>query len=369
MRSVISKIKYILLLALAFTALFGVTAVSAEVINGETSICGASFVIDHFYKTADKGLIEDETAVASSLLSDEIVIPDNVAIANVDAFLNIRKEPSTDADIIGYLPKDGMCVVKSTPENGWVKITSGKIDGYVSTDYLYSGLAGRIKAEELASLKAIVNIGTVNFRSTPSTADDENIIGTLTRGDSLLVLEQNVVNKDDDNILWIKAALGDTEGYIAKKYVDVNFNWVYACSVEDIVGDIDCTNITALRAGIITEAKKHIGLRYKWGGTSLSSGCDCSGFCCAVFEQCGYDLMSIARTSYQLAASSSGRKVSYEDAKPGDLVFYSLKAGRVSHVAIYLGGGQIIHESSSANSVIISDIDCMKVTCIKNFID
>lgn len=368
MRRVLSRIKYVLLIAFALTAFLGITAASADVIKGETSLCGASYVIDHFYKNADEFLIVDEEAVASSLLSDEIVIPDNVAIAKVDSFLNIRKEASTDSEIIGYLPKDGMCIVKSNAINGWVKIESGDIEGYVSTDYLYMDLSGRIKATNLANLKAVVNIGTVNFRSTPSTKDDDNIICTLTRGDSLLVIEQNIVNKEDDNILWIKAALGDTEGYITKKYVDCKFNWVLACSVQDVVGDIDCTNITALRAGIITEAKKHIGLRYKWGGTSLTSGADCSGFCCAVFEKCGFDLMSIARTSYQLAGSSYGRKVSYEDAKPGDLVFYSLK-GRVSHVAIYLGGGQIIHESSSSNSVIISDINCMKVTCIKNFID
>lgn len=78
-----------------------------------------------------------------------------------------------------------------------------------------------------------------------------------------------------------------------------------------------------------------VGNPYVPGGTSLTNGADCSGFTQSVYRQYGY---SIPRTS--AAQRSAGREVSYEEAQPGDLICYA------GHVAIYLGGGRIVHASS-----------------------
>ncbi len=369
-KSVCKKIAYLLIATGAMILFMGVTVVRADVIKGETSLCGASYVIDNFYKNADEIIIEDEDAFVSTLLSNDLSLPDNAAFAKVDSFLNIRKDATTDSEIIGYLPKNGICYVVSDPQYGFVKITSGDVEGYVATEYLYRGIAAKAKIDEIAPIQATVNSGAVNLRCTPSMNSKDNIVDTLYKGMSVNVSKTNQIVLGDDKSEWVTVIYNDSPCYILKKYVTVGRNLVYGCTVEDVVGDIGVKNVTALRASIITEAKKHLGLKYVWSGKSLTKGADCSGFCCAVFSKCGFDLESTAgRSSSSQAASLSGRKVKYEDAKPGDLVYYSLKSGRVSHVAIYLGGGKIIHESSNAGGVVISDIDCMKVTMIKNFLD
>ncbi|MDO5390707.1 MAG: C40 family peptidase, partial [Eubacteriales bacterium] len=84
-------------------------------------------------------------------------------------------------------------------------------------------------------------------------------------------------------------------------------------------------------------ALQFVGNPYVWGGTSLTNGADCSGFVQSVYANFGY---SLSRTSE--SQMYEGRSVSYSEAQPGDLICYG------SHVAIYLGNGQIVHASNSA---------------------
>jgi len=96
---------------------------------------------------------------------------------------------------------------------------------------------------------------------------------------------------------------------------------------------------------IVAEAKKHIGLPYVYGGTSLETGCDCSGFVWAVYNKFGYNLPRTAGAQYEY-----GRKISSDvnDWQPGDLIYYSRTGsvqsggGRAEHIVIYIGGGQVI---------------------------
>ncbi|MCR5431266.1 MAG: C40 family peptidase [Lachnospiraceae bacterium] len=364
-----NKISYLFLITGAMIVFMGFNAAHADTVKGETSLCGASLVIDNFYENADDVIIEDEDAFVSTLLSNDLSLPDNAAFAKVDAFLNVRKAATTDSDIIGYLPRNGVCYIISDPEYGFVKIKSGELEGYVAEEYLYKGIAAKAKVEEVAPVVATANSGALNLRSTPSTENSDNVVATIYKNESVLVDTANQVVLGPDKSEWVAVIYDDKPCYALKKFVTVGRNLVYGCSVEEVVGDIGVKNVTAIRAGIISEAKKHLGLKYVWGGLSLKKGADCSGFCCAIYKKCGFDLQSIGRSSYTLAGASEGRKVTYENAKPGDLVFYKLKKGRVSHVAIYIGGGQIIHESSNSGCAVISDINCMKVAMIKNFLD
>ena len=92
-----------------------------------------------------------------------------------------------------------------------------------------------------------------------------------------------------------------------------------------------------------------LGNRYVYGGTSLTNGIDCSGFTMRIYERFGY---SIPRTSS--AQSSYFRKISSSEAKPGDLFFYG-SGGKVSHVAMYIGNGKVIHASSARTGIKISN--------------
>ena len=95
---------------------------------------------------------------------------------------------------------------------------------------------------------------------------------------------------------------------------------------------------------IVNFATQFVGNPYVWGGTSLTNGADCSGFVQSVYSNFGIDL---PRTSYE--QEYAGYEVSYSDAQPGDLICYG------SHVAIYMGDGQIVHASNSRDGIKISD--------------
>lgn len=91
---------------------------------------------------------------------------------------------------------------------------------------------------------------------------------------------------------------------------------------------------------IANYALQFVGNPYVPGGTSLTEGCDCSGFVMRVYKDFGY---SLPRTSTSMR--SSGYEVSYESAQPGDIVCYA------GHVALYIGNGQIVHASTPSTGI------------------
>lgn len=104
-----------------------------------------------------------------------------------------------------------------------------------------------------------------------------------------------------------------------------------------------------LRAQIVDFALQFEGNPYVYGGTSLTNGADCSGFVMSVFAQFGYSLPRVAADQYYQSVQKS-----VADLEPGDLVFYG---SGISHVALYIGDGQIIHASTSASGIKISNYD------------
>ncbi|HVJ50037.1 C40 family peptidase [Desulfitobacterium sp.] len=95
-------------------------------------------------------------------------------------------------------------------------------------------------------------------------------------------------------------------------------------------------------AAVISTAKRYLGVKYVWGGTS-PSGFDCSGFTQYVFAQHGISLPRVSQDQF-----NQGRTVSLSNLQPGDLIFFSLDQDKViDHVGIYTGNGQFINASSS----------------------
>ena len=98
-----------------------------------------------------------------------------------------------------------------------------------------------------------------------------------------------------------------------------------------------------------------------WGGTSLTQGADCSGFAQSVFAQFGIGLARVAADQ-----AYGGTDVSMDSILPGDLLFYS-SGGSIDHVAIYIGGGSIVHAANASSGIIISSYNYSTPVCARRY--
>ena len=107
-------------------------------------------------------------------------------------------------------------------------------------------------------------------------------------------------------------------------------------------------------SAVINYALKFVGLKYVYGGNSLATGTDCSGFTMLVYRHFGYNIARGARGQMR-----NGVAVSKNELKPGDLVFYSEGGSKPTHVAIYIGNGRIVHESTPGRGCVTASLNIM----------
>lgn len=311
---------------------------------------GVSTVLENMnFKEVHVTTIEEErTAKSDSVEETTYWGYKNLGIAHVDNNLNVREKPSENGKIIGKLTKNAACEILSE-EDGWAHIKSGNVDGYCSMEYLYTGAEAIAKAEEVASLVAVVNTETLKVRELPNT---ECAVITLIPRHEELEVEEVMENG------WIKFMLDDEEAYVSGEYVDVEERLEKAVSLKELTYG---QGISDNRVSLVQYAKQFIGNPYVWGGTSLTNGADCSGFTMSIFQKYGVSLPHHAASQAQL-----GTKVSLAEAQPGDLVFYD-KNGTINHVGIYIGNGQIIHASTPKTGIKISNVSYRTPAVIKRF--
>jgi len=331
------------------TAQGPLVSVKAEVVDGENSIGGFTELLDKYYSSIN----EEEEKDTTELYATAYKAPENIAIADVTSSLNIRKGPGTSYAKVGILGKEGACIVESIDENGWAKVKSGEVEGYVSAQYLIMGEEAIAKAMETAMLYATVNskVSALNVRTAPST--DAEIITKVKAGERLVVTKEVVVNKEDTNAsVWVEVKVDDDENadavaYVSADYVTVSYELNWASKYTPYGPDV-----SELRVNICDYAKKWIGTKYVWGGNSLTKGVDCSGFVKKVYAHFGY---TTPRVSRDMAKKYT--KISISELKPGDLIFYGrVKDNYINHVGIYIGNGQVIHSSTNYKGVAISSM-------------
>lgn len=213
----------------------------------------------------------------------------DMAFANVQSFLYIRSEPTTDSEWVGKLYPDYAAKIIG-PVGEWTQVQSGSVTGYVYSDYVLIGKNAEQKAQEM-----VQNSGTES--------PDEAFTYAESKEEEAARLEKEAS----------EAAAKAEEEASAK---------------------------AGTGQAIVDYACQFIGNPYVWGGTSLTNGADCSGFVQSVFAHFG---ISLPRTTWDM--ENVGTPVSYDQAIAGDIILYD------GHVGIYMGDGQIVNAINSSRGI------------------
>lgn len=247
---------------------------------------------------------------------------------NTDA-LRLREEANSSSTILATASKGDVVVILEEESDGWYKVDYKSVEGYMSADYLD------------VSTKADVTIGyglvetdgsPLNMRSGPGT--DYSKVTSLNDGAVV-----TIVGIDNG---WYKVKTsGGSVGYVSSDYM---------VTCKDSAGSRGDGTAVAASSGlgqqVVDYAKQYLGTPYVYGGNGPNSF-DCSGFTSYVYRHFGYTLNRTA--TGQL---SNGVSVSKSELQPGDLVFFKSGGSKpVSHVGIYVGGGQFIHASTNTYEV------------------
>lgn len=345
---------------------------------------------------------DDETVTDKST---EDTLFDDIAITSVSGgkedYVNVRKKNTTKSKSIGKIYNNCGGYIKETTSNGWYKVKSGNCVGYIKADFFVTGSQAKAKALDNGYVIADIK-DALHVRKQPN--KDADLVTNVYKN------EHYVVKKFDGSGQWIKIKIGDgVSGWISADYASISVDMDTAKTNKEIkeeqrrireaeeaarkaaqeaarqaannnnnnrktntnnntnnntnhntntntntnsgssntqsYGD----NGSGGASNVVAYAKQFLGNPYVYGGSSLTGGTDCSGFTMSIYAHFGY---SLNRVSAEQA--KNGRAVSMSSLQPGDLLFYSYGGGRISHVAMYIGGGQIIHASTESTGIIIS---------------
>lgn len=328
----------------------------------------------------------------------------NKAVADIysTTTLNIRKKGSINAKIVGKMKKGNIATVLKKGSE-WSKVRSGNVTGYVKNQYLVFG--DEIENFAKQNVKKVAKVQTETLRVRKKASTDSKIVTLVSEDDKLKVKKQT-----DD---WAKVKVDGQTGYVSKDYAKVTYSFGKAKSMKQIQAEqeakkraeeaarnkpvsttssshtsntgttsgsttgstqttkkasvsVSSSGSSATGSRIVSYAQQFVGNPYRYGGNSLTSGIDCSGFTQQIMAKFGY---SISRTSS--SQSGDGRAVSTSNLRAGDLVFYG-DGGSIDHVALYIGGGQVVHASNSApyprGGIKISNVNYRTPICARRII-
>ncbi len=323
------------------------STVSYDELTASTSVGSIAAGAVDLASLEDATVTDSDTVLTAASLG-ALTGYDNIGICNVsEGNLNIRETASEDGSLIGKFPCNAACEIIST-EGDWTYIKSGEVEGYVLSEYLLTGDEAWEKAAELAEYVATSTTGGLNIRSEAST--DSEILAQMADGEEVTVIE--------DQGEWVKVDIDGDEGYVYAEYVEIELSLKTAMTLTEArYGE----GVSDVRSALCDYALQFVGNPYVWGGTSLTNGCDCSGFVMQIMAQYGVYLSHSSR-----AQANEGTTISTSELQPGDLIFYG-KGSYINHVAIYIGGGQIVHASNKRDGIKISNylyrtpIKCVRV--------
>ena len=311
----------------------GVTVGNARV-GGYADLASAS---DTISKTSRKkiedtivvseGYTKDLKEAAGSGLSEEEEGFKNLVIAKVNDYVNVRDKASEEGEIVGklYNKSVGSFIEE---EDGWYKISSGSVEGYVKGEFCVTGDDAVDYAKEVGTRIATVTTTTLKVREKPGL--EETVLGLVPIEDELIVTEEL------DG--WVKVNIEEGDGYVSMDYVTLSTEFVKAESVEEekarlakeeearkaakeaakkkteenasskkkttTDGGKTYANPTGSSGSDVAQfALQFVGNPYVYGGTSLTNGADCSGFVMSVYKNFGVSLPHSSAADRSVGAS------------------------------------------------------------------
>ncbi len=406
--------------AFMFLTILDDTAYAEQAKPAEFGVAGISKTLDELYSCGDLKVNDKVTELYNAEIYSAYA---NLGVSIATNYVNVRSQPSTDSEVEGKLYNGCAADILERLEGDWVKIVSGDVEGYIASNYLAIGKEAEILADEYAEKTAtVVNTPTLRVREEQSL--EARTLELIPEGERYPVIKEYdewveiLISSDDQG--------DDFTGFVHRDYVDIEVKFKEAISIEEeqriIRQQQEAERAEAERLQRLAEekekkrkeearrqeeakkaaaeqkkneqskkgeeekkeesssssntgsgtgseiasyAQKFVGNRYKWGGTSLTKGADCSGFVQTIYSQYGY---SIPRVSSD-QARNAGRKIDQSDRKPGDLIFYTNSKGNVNHVAMYIGNDKIVHAASSRQGIIISQYNYRKVYCVRRVVN
>ena len=347
-----------------FVNSFSLPAVGAAATLGES---GELVKNDANQEDAEEALTEASTTagipsdVINSLQNTGDTVSYN-AYADVRDYIHVRSEASEYSAPIGKI-SDGAVLEVLGEEDGWYLIRSGNVNGYIRTKDCVTGE----DAEEYLKHAAVISASTAEEAVVLRMGPDKKAAGT-----AILPIGEEVKFLADLSD-WAMVETSEGTGFVYKPMLDISREYETALTLEEVSRQekdqirkeqeekalqnviYNCSNgqpthfvpqTGGSKEGreVVEFAVQFVGNPYVMGGTSLTEGCDCSGFVMSVYKEFGFTLTH----STEIDQREGVAVESIETAEPGDIICYQ------GHVAIYMGDGMIVHAAGEAKGIRIA---------------
>ena len=349
--------------------------------NSYSTLSGVSLTLANILSDASAAADNTSDVASNNTTTVEQQAPEseyaNVAIAQVDNYVNIRSTPSEDGDVVGKLYNKSAATVLAT-EGDWYQITSGNCTGYVKCEFVVVG--DEELAKSVSTRLATVTTQTLYVREQPTT--ESSVEGMVPEGDDLVVTDESMANTG-----WVKVSLLDYEGYVSLEFVTLSTDYVTAESKEEEAARLakeEAERKAAAAAAaasqrkassgsyytggsssyaapsgaggsaVVSYASQFVGNPYVYGGSSLTNGTDCSGFVMGVYSAFGVGLPHSSS-----AMRSVGYGVDVNSMQAGDIVCYS------GHVGIYTGNGTIVNALNTSSGITYTNVNYSPILAVR----
>lgn len=317
--------------------------------------CGATILEEKngWYKIKSgncTGYIKAEYFVVGNK-AKEYALDEGYVYANIKGTgIHARQKPTTESGVVTNVYHNENFVIKKFSKNGdWAKLkieldNGDKVTGWVSSEFVNVS----VNMESVITIKEEKEQIRKQQEAERAAAEAERAAAEAAEAERQEAANQNTNTNTNTNNSYSNSSSSSSNSSSSSSNSSSSSS-SSSNSSSSVSSNTSSSSGSGKGSAVVAYAKQFLGNPYVYGGSSLTKGTDCSGFTMSVYAHFGYGLN---RSSYTQVYN--GSSVSLSSLQPGDLLFYKYGGSTISHVAIYIGGGQIIHASTERTGIIIS---------------